>query len=79
VTGWDWFSVAPIAVRPYPASVAALELVVVAPNAITPHVPVVVALDVMKMYCALPPVEGMETIVLAPPYDLTVSVTPPVL
>jgi hypothetical protein len=53
--------------------------VVVAPNAITPHVPVVVALDVIKTYCALPPEEGIETIVLAPPYVLTVNVTPPVL
>jgi hypothetical protein len=39
-----------MAVKPYPASVAAFELVVVDPNAMTPHVPVVLAFDVMKMY-----------------------------
>jgi hypothetical protein len=45
----------------------------------TPHVPEVFAFDVMKIYCAAPPVDGIETIVLAPPNVLTVSVAPPVL
>jgi len=64
-----------MAIKPYPASAEAVARDVVDPNAITPHVPVVVPFEVMKMYCALPPVAGMETIVLAPPKDLTVSAT----
>jgi hypothetical protein len=39
-----------MATRPYPASAEAVARDVVDPNAITPHVPVVVAFDVIKMY-----------------------------
>jgi hypothetical protein len=71
--------VVPRASNPAPASAEAFELVVVEPNAITPQVPVVLALDVIKMYCAVPPVDGIDTIVLAPPKVFTVSAAPPVL
>ena len=79
LAGCATFKVEDNAVKPYPARVAAFEFVVVEPNAITPHVPDVVGFAVMKMYCAVPPDAGIDTIVLAPPKVLTVRATPPVL
>ena len=52
-----------MAARPYPASAEAVARDVVAPNAMTPHVPVVVPLDVMKMYLAEPFVDALVSTV----------------